>query len=693
MFKGYKIKKLLSQLSLAGEEDSRSELITQIFEYGKAAFPYVSEAFRNKQLNAKNGAVLLEKLYDDSLIDDLIALTGEKYDLVRGVAKKLLTKKTDKNVIKKLIANLESSNTYLRISSAELLSEVKSQSCVLDLVSLFNKAGTDVKLNIINILSETGGDIVAKLLISALRSKEWRIRVRAVRGLGKMKSNKSVEPLIEILSEKDPQMKKNALDALMEIGDKKMASSVLALLKDDDLMIRQKAVDCIDQIGDSKIVPQILDLMRESDVNIRRCAIEIINKMKDPKMGEALVKAMKDSDWWVRNIAIEALAEIKGENTIRILIAMLNDSDENIRRCAVEFFNRVSDPSAVEPLIGLLNDKDWWVREKAVGALGRLKDPRAIQPLTKLVDDNEIKWVIPGALGEIGGKEVIGSIVEFLGDQQKRVRIEAIRALSKIKYKEVVPEIKHALEDPDSEVRSEATKALKDLTGRVFAAENDKTPEQAQVAKVFGAKPPEGSILPEAIVVVDLCNSTGIANKYGDEFALNLTNVLTDAVNPIARRQRVQFMKSTGDGFLITFPKIKNAVQFALDLKSKIGKYNKTSEESKVIDLRFAINFGETRLDSKGDRLGVATNMTFRVEGVKAENLIEIEDGIKKQEMPGINRVLITETVVEEAERIKGLKANLLGLFELKGITGLHRIFDLIEENSSQKSTSPQTDS
>ena len=76
--------------------------------------------------------------------------------------------------------------------------------------------------------------------------------------------------------------------------------------------------------------------------------------------------------------------------------------------------------------------------------------------------------------------------------------------------------------------------------------------------------------------------------------------------------------------------------------------------------------------------------MTFRVEGVKAENLIEVEDGIKKEEMTSINRVFITETVVEEAEKMKGLKAQLLGLFELKGITGLHRIYDLIKENGSQ---------
>ncbi len=356
---------------------------------------------------------------------------------------------------------------------------------------------------------------------------------------------------------------------------------------------------------------------------------------------------------------------------------MLKDSDENIRRSAVEFFNEVSDPSAVEPLIELLKDQDWWVREKAVSALGRLKDPRAIQPLTELIGDEEINQEIPKALGEIGGEEVVGPLIELLNENKKQVRIDAIRALSKLKNQEVISAIKQALEDPEQEVRLEATKALKNLTGKVFKIKDEKSPEGPIMGKVIGVRAPEGSILTEAIVVLDICNSTWIANKYGNQFALNLKKILAEAVNPIAKREHVQFMKSTGDGFLMTFPKIKNAVQFVLDIISKIGKYNETVDESKVIELRFAINFGETRVDANEDRLGVATNMTFRVEGIKGKDLIESEGGIKKEEMPDINRILITENVLEEAEEIEGLEAKLLGLFELKGISGLHRIYEL----------------
>lgn len=678
LFKHRKIKKLLSQFVLADSENQKTELISQMSQEGKTAFSCIVEAFQNKTLDPIKGKILLEKLYDDSLIDNLLALIGDTNDLVRGAAKKVVLKNITKEVLQKLVDNLQSSNIYMKTSSAELLCGKKSLSCVLDLVSLYNKSGINIKLSIISILGETGGDISIKHLINALRNKEWRIRVRAVRSLGKMKIPKSVEPLIEILSEKDPQLKKSALDALMEIGDKRAAAPILNLLKDEDMIIRQKAVDCINQLGDAQIIPQVLQLMRDPDTNTRRCAVEIINKMKDPKTGEGLVKAMKDSDWWVRNIAIDALAIIKGENTINILIAMLNDSDENIRRSAVEFFNKVSDASAVGPLIGLLQDKDWWVREKAVTALGRLKDPRAIKPLIGLSGDEEIKHIIPGALAKIGGKEVISPILDFLRDSQKQVRIEAIIALTNFKGSEIVSGLKEALLDSEEDVKSEASKALKKITGKIFKGKERKPAEGPSPRREVGAKAPEGSILTEAIVVVDLCNSTSIADKYGNQFALNLTKVLTDATYILVKQENAQFIKSTGDGFLITFPKIENAVQFALHLRRDIKKHNKTVEGSNIIELRFAINFGETRIDAKEDRLGVATNMTFRVEGVKKEDLIEIDDGIKKDEMPGTNRILITENVVEDAEKMEGLKGNLLGLFELKGLSGLHRIYELI---------------
>ncbi len=677
MFEGRKIKKLLSELIKSYNESDSLRIMEELSEFGKTAMPIVVRSIRSRELNSVKGMKLVEKILNEYDISDLLPLTADEFDIVRGLAKKITVTKWKEEAIPKLLENLQHKDAFIRASATEILTEMRNQSTVLKLVSLFNENDIELKKNIIKILSATGGQVATKLLITALKEKDRSIRFQAVRGLSKMKDPSSVEPIIEILNDDDVQIKKCALDTLWAIGDSQAAIAIVPHLNDKDLLVRQKAVDCIIKIGDSSIVSQIYHLLKDPDVNVRRCTVEILNNLNDPRTGEELIKVMKDSDWWVRQRATDALAELKGSNVVKYIIVMLNESDEAMRRCAVEFFNKVSDPSSFEPLVQALKDDDWWVREKAITALGKLKDPRALEPLMSMMGDEEIKWVLPSAFADIGGEKAIEEIGKLLKDSQKLVRLESLKAIEKLKELSLVDDIKDLLNDCDDEVCNAAIKVLKEVTGKTFQPEEESPKATQPLDKMMGSVFPEGSILTEAIVVVDLCNSTGIANKYGDQFALNLTKILTDAVRSIIDKEGFQFMKSTGDGFLITFTTIEIAIRFSLTLTNIIGKYNQTADKRSVIDLRFAINLGETRIDAKGDRLGVAVNMTFRVEGVKPDDMIEIEGGIKKEQMPVVNRILVTENVAEEVRKYNNISVTLLGLFELKGITGLHRVFEL----------------
>lgn len=677
MFKGRKITKLLEKYAEADTKKAESQIVSELEQFGKPAIQHTIEAFQQRKLVPEKAQVLLGKLCDDSCMEDIVPLINESYDQVRRVAKEMIIKRWKKSSLPFLIEYLKSSDFYSRTSATELLATFKNQSCEPVLVSMFNSADPDTKKNIIRILSETGGQVAKKLIISALSDESCQVQLSAVKSLEKMRPPESVDPLLKRLTEDDRQMKRLALDALGAIGDKRAARPMIGLLKDDDLLVRQKATDYLIEIADADVVPDIINLMRDEDVNVRRCAVEVLNNLKDPRTSDALIKAIKDSDWWVRQIATESLAELKGDNIVRSFIAMTRDPDESIRRCAVEFFNKVTHKSALEPLVELLKDQDWWVREKAVTALGKLKDKRAIAPLAEMIDDEEVKGGVPAALAEIGGDEVLEPLKEFLLDDQKRVRIETIKAFGKLKAMDAVPDLKELLKDTEEDVRAEAVRTLKELTGKVFKAEEGLTPEQVSQVAVSRRRAAEGAILTEAILVVDLCNSTEIAARYGDNFALNLTRILTETVTPIARREKFQFMKSTGDGFLITFPKAINSVRFALDVFKQINKHNEKADKTARIDVRFAINLGETRIDAKGDRLGVATNMTFRVEGLKPEGLIPIENGMAKEDMPLDNRIFVTENVEKEIIDMEGIKTRIVGLFELKGITGLHKVYEL----------------
>ncbi|MEW6595000.1 MAG: HEAT repeat domain-containing protein [Thermodesulfobacteriota bacterium] len=675
-FKGSKAKKLVARYATATDAKEEGQLRAELAASGEEALRQVIDAFQQRRLTAGKAQALLEALCADADLPRLVDLIGDPYDEVRRVAKELLAKRWSKAASPLLLGQLKNADLYARNNAVELLTLFKDQSVTTELVSLFNGAPAETKKGIIKILTAMGGPTAKKLILSALNDQEWQVRLAAVKSLGKMRAPESVEPLIDKLGDKDPHMKALALEALTAIGDKRAASPLLELLKDDDLLIRQQATDGLIRFADSTIVPQIIGLMRHEDVNVRRCAVEVLKNLQDPRTADELLKAMKDSDWWVRQIATSSLTEIKGDNNIvKAFITMTRDPDENVRRCAVEFFNKISDPVAYEALTGCLADQDWWVREKAIRALGALKDERAVAPLVGMLDDRVVGWVVPAALAAIGGA-ALAELTRLLLHPNKRVRIEAVKAVAAGDVKEAVLPLQDCLRDPDEEVRTEVLAALKQLTGKAYALPGDAGGAD-QRAGIAGPRLPAGTSVTEAILVLDLCNSTDIANRYGDSFALNLMQNLTDLVSPIARQESCCFSKGTGDGFLMSFPKAANAVRFARQTLAAVAAYNARAEEMARINLRFAINLGEAKVDETGDRLGVAVSMTFRVEGVKPDGLIPIEGGMTKEAMPSVNRILITENVAKELTA-GDIAIALVGLFELKGITGLHRIYAVL---------------
>ena len=146
------------------------------------------------------------------------------------------------------------------------------------------------------------------------------------------------------------------------------------------------------------------------------------------------------------------------------------------------------------------------------------------------------------------------------------------------------------------------------------------------------------------------------------------------------------YKKSTGDGFMVTLDNVSAAASLAVKTMQKVAERNATVADNKKLNIRFAINVGETRVDPTGDRLGNAVNMAFRVEGVKTESMITAPDGVKPEEMPLRNRVLITEAAYNTPKGDSSCNIRFIGFFELKGLTGLHRIYELMLSDDLVKS-------
>ncbi|MBT3881258.1 MAG: hypothetical protein HON76_16525 [Candidatus Scalindua sp.] len=190
-----------------------------------------------------------------------------------------------------------------------------------------------------------------------------------------------------------------------------------------------------------------------------------------------------------------------------------------------------------------------------------------------------------------------------------------------------------------------------------------------------------GREIPEAVMVVDICESSRMMDLYGDGATYLIKNALEGIMFPIFKDNKSSFTKSTGDGFLVCFPNQKGALNSAIQILESINTYNSGVGDGPQIHLRFGIHFGEVRVMPDGDRHGTNINIPFRVEGLKGDDLVVVKDGISREEFTLIDRIFITEALYTAVLNKGNFNIRYLGLFELRNITGMHKIYQVMTGN------------
>ena len=181
----------------------------------------------------------------------------------------------------------------------------------------------------------------------------------------------------------------------------------------------------------------------------------------------------------------------------------------------------------------------------------------------------------------------------------------------------------------------------------------------------------------EAIFVIDLHNSSKIADTFGDEAVMKINKNLKKITIPEANRYKSKFIKCTGDGYLITFEKPENSLKASIQILKKINNFNSRKTDKEKINVRIGLNFGDLTIEPNGDRLGHEVNVAFRIEGLKYTNIKKTKKSITQKMFPQFNRILISEKFLKEINE-NNYTINYLGDFNLKGIRSAHKIYQII---------------
>jgi HEAT repeat protein len=210
-----------------------------------------------------------------------------------------------------------------------------------------------------------------------------------------------------------------------------------------------------------------------------------ISDMKKRKDFRGLIRALRHRDLNIQWEASQALADL-GSEGMDHLLAGLRPRNKNTRLGIIYALGEIKDPRAVEPLVSLLNDKNNEIRWMAALALGEIGDIRTIDPLkTSLKDtDRHVRYGAAVALEKLQwspadsqeyafllagkqewdalfslGNAAVSALSLLATDNEKSVRINAIRTLGKIQEEKAGPTIYRALSDSDDQVRWEAVLA------------------------------------------------------------------------------------------------------------------------------------------------------------------------------------------------------------------------------------------
>ena len=122
-----------------------------------------------------------------------------------------------------------------------------------------------------------------------------------------------------------------------------------------------------------------------------------------------------------------------------------------------------------------------------------------------------------------------------------------------------------------------------------------------------------------AIVFTDIVGFTNLTSK-NQQKASDLLDIQRDFLKPLVESYNGRWIKEMGDGLILTFDTVNNAVACCLKIQEK-------SKEIDNLVLRIGIHLGEI-LEKENDIIGDDVNVTARIEPFSAPGGIAISNKI-----------------------------------------------------------------
>src|SRR5271166_2998588 len=134
-----------------------------------------------------------------------------------------------------------------------------------------------------------------------------------------------------------------------------------------------------------------------------------------------------------------------------------------------------------------------------------------------------------------------------------------------------------------------------------------------------------------AILVADVVGYSRLAGADEDRILARLRALRSDLIDPTIAVHHGRIVKRTGDGSIIEFRSVVDAVNLAIEVQRAMVERNAEVAPDKRIEFRIGIHLGDVVEESDGDLMGDGVNIAARLEGIAKPGAICLSEDAYRQ--------------------------------------------------------------
>jgi len=134
-----------------------------------------------------------------------------------------------------------------------------------------------------------------------------------------------------------------------------------------------------------------------------------------------------------------------------------------------------------------------------------------------------------------------------------------------------------------------------------------------------------------AILAADVVGFSRLAGANEDRILARLRTLRSDLIDPTIAVHKGRVVKRTGDGAIIEFRSVVDAVRCAIEVQNAMAERNSGVPEESRIEFRIGVHLGDVVEEEDGDLMGDGVNIAARLEGVAKPGAICLSEDAYRQ--------------------------------------------------------------